>query len=86
MLNNKTMEVFRCGNNIIQLEKLPTEPYEHFRERCFLITNKLRDTEKITKQKYDHLVTLSKIHINVKYLGCLYSSNIMQELALFTVK
>lgn len=70
------MEAFRKDNLIINIKKYPTEPEEHFQERCLFITSQ----QLCTENDLNKAITYSRIYINHKYFNCEYSENIMDEL------
>ena len=53
------MEAFRKDNLIINIKKYPTEPEEHFQERCLFITSQQLCTENdLIKPSLTHGYTL----------------------------
>lgn len=58
------------------IDRVDHEAEEHYLERVEFITNMAPKN----KADYDTAILYSKIHTNVKYLGCIYSKEVMHTL------
>ena len=72
------MKIVILNNQLIILEKLPSESDEMFYDRINFILKNYRG-DKI-EMSLDNLISYSKIYSNVKYKKCIYSKEIMDNL------
>ena len=72
------MKIVILNNQLIILEKLPSESDEMFYDRIDFILKNYR-VDKI-EMSLDNLISYSKIYSNVKYKKCIYSKEIMDNL------
>lgn len=69
-------EVVQIGSKIYLFPRLPFETDTIFSARKKFFMEQSPKTDK----KYLEAVKMSMVFVNVKFLGCLYSDNIMEEL------
>ena len=58
------------------IEKYEDEPDIHYYKRCWLIT---KNNPK-TFEEYGNIERLSRLWINVNFLGCKYNDNVMKKI------
>jgi hypothetical protein len=70
------MSLIDCKDKYIIIYKNKDESREKYYERCNIVRNNLSKG----KYSFDELIVLSNIYINMKYLKCVYSDDIILKI------